>query len=784
MATILVVDDHAVNREFLIAVLAHQGHRLVEAEDGTSALRIATLDPPDLVISDILMPSGDGYEFARRLQETPGLAEVPIVFYTAHYNEREAVALAKSCGVRDILTKPAEPERVLRVVDEVLSEAGQRQPGHIQLPHTFTHKHLRLVSDKLAQTTEELEWTTSRLIALVEMNLQLSAERDPARLVQTFCRWTRDLVAARHTVVLLRDGDGPTYLAAGGMSDDDREAIEEELRVQPFERSPLPHEQEAFRISGRSLSAESVGLPAAHPFIESFIAVPVRSPPRSFGWVTVANKIGLNMFSPDDERLLSIFAAQLGRVFENHCLLSEVSRRSLELEAEMTRRAVSQARVEVQYAVASILADKSNVEEAAQESLGAICAHTGFDLGEVWEIDAGDGRFRHVATWHHDLDVGHAFSQELTRHELTRGIGIIGEVWSTGIPSWVPDLSVCVSFLRKAEAASLGLVSAFVLPVYGRGQMVGMLGLFGSLEAPPDEESVNLFKALSSQIGQFLERRSQQQRIVRLARIQGLLGAINALMVSVTQMEGLLEGACQIATEEGGFIRAEAIAIDPNGEQRRIAISGDPVTDPLAAHLISRAIAARQPVVENQLLAAARTGSRVVLPLMESEEIRAVLLLDASQPDFFTPDEMSLVAQLCSDISFALDSVSSRLQLAKLAYYDVLTGLPNRALFLARLRPSLNLAREERRKVFITVGNIKSFSSVNTTFGRHAGDQVLREIAQRLQATARFPDHLARISGNEFATFLLDPSNAAGMAVCAEQVLETGLAEPFKIETA
>lgn len=51
MATILLVDDHAVNREFLIALLSHQGHRLIEAADGTSALQIATLDRPDLVIS-------------------------------------------------------------------------------------------------------------------------------------------------------------------------------------------------------------------------------------------------------------------------------------------------------------------------------------------------------------------------------------------------------------------------------------------------------------------------------------------------------------------------------------------------------------------------------------------------------------------------------------------------------------------------------------------------------------------------------------------------------------
>src|SRR6266446_9743147 len=105
---ILVIDDTPVSRLSLTGMLKKAGHRILEASNGVEALAIARAEHPDMVISDVIMPVMDGYEFARRLRADATIARTPIVFHTAGYDHHEARSLAHSCGVYHILEKPAE----------------------------------------------------------------------------------------------------------------------------------------------------------------------------------------------------------------------------------------------------------------------------------------------------------------------------------------------------------------------------------------------------------------------------------------------------------------------------------------------------------------------------------------------------------------------------------------------------------------------------------------------------------------------------------------------------
>ena len=107
MASILIVEDRPIDRKLLATILRTRGHEIVEASDGKEALDALKQISPDLVVSDILMPRLDGYEFVRRMREIPELAATPVIFYTATYHEREARALAYRCGATDVLTKPS-----------------------------------------------------------------------------------------------------------------------------------------------------------------------------------------------------------------------------------------------------------------------------------------------------------------------------------------------------------------------------------------------------------------------------------------------------------------------------------------------------------------------------------------------------------------------------------------------------------------------------------------------------------------------------------------------------
>jgi two-component system, cell cycle sensor histidine kinase and response regulator CckA len=190
--TILIVDDRADNRNVLIAMLHHRGYRLLEAESGAQALPIVTQEKPDLVITDVLMPKMDGYEFVRQLRNDPAIAQTRVIFYTASYIEAESRRLAEACGVRHLIIKPAEPEEVFAQVDAAL---GESKPKPASVPSMeFDREHLHLVSDKLAEKVEELE----------KLNATLEREITERKAVEKRLREHADIINRAHEAIIIR----------------------------------------------------------------------------------------------------------------------------------------------------------------------------------------------------------------------------------------------------------------------------------------------------------------------------------------------------------------------------------------------------------------------------------------------------------------------------------------------------------------------------------------------------------------------------------------------------
>jgi CheY-like chemotaxis protein len=155
MAKILIVDDRWANRKFLVELLGHTGHHLLEARDGREALALAKAQRPDLVIADVIMPTMDGYELVRQLRAEPAIARTPVMFYTAHYLEAEARKLADACGVTCILTKPADPQEILKKVNLLLS--GQAPVPVPWVSSDFERRHLCVLTNRLAEKVDELQ---------------------------------------------------------------------------------------------------------------------------------------------------------------------------------------------------------------------------------------------------------------------------------------------------------------------------------------------------------------------------------------------------------------------------------------------------------------------------------------------------------------------------------------------------------------------------------------------------------------------------------------------------
>jgi PAS domain S-box-containing protein/putative nucleotidyltransferase with HDIG domain len=168
MTTVLVVDDKHENILFLNLLLKHRGYTVQMAANGREALDLAQLKPPDLIISDILMPIMDGFAFCRACKQDAALKNVPFIFYTATYTDARDERFALGLGADRFLIKPMEPEALLTVITELLAShaAGKLQsqrapePPETELMKEYNQALIRKLEDKMS----ELE-RTNRLLS-------------------------------------------------------------------------------------------------------------------------------------------------------------------------------------------------------------------------------------------------------------------------------------------------------------------------------------------------------------------------------------------------------------------------------------------------------------------------------------------------------------------------------------------------------------------------------------------------------------------------------------------
>ncbi len=114
----------------------------------------------------------------------------------------------------------------------------------------------------------------------------------------------------------------------------------------------------------------------------------------------------------------------------------------------------------------------------------------------------------------------------------------------------------------------------------------------------------------------------------------------------------------------------------------------------------------------------------------------------------------------------------------QLAFYDVLTNLPNRRALSERMKYSISLARRENKLMAVLMLDLDKFKPVNDNFGHAAGDQLLKQVAQRIKARLRDIDMVARLGGDEFVILLDDVSHPVNIERVAKDIIKT-LAQPF-----
>jgi diguanylate cyclase (GGDEF)-like protein len=610
VAKILVVNDSPFDRAFLVELLSHQKHRVLEASHAVEALALFREQRPDLVITDILMPAMDGVEFVRRLRADPASATIPIIIFTAEYNEREATALARSFGISNVLTKPCTPGHLLRTVEGVLRTAPTVSSR--SLPQEVIQEDLPVIADKASQTAAYPQVSSQRLAALVDINRQLVSEQDQQQLLKSVCRAARRLLGAEYAALAVGTGanDNDVYFFTSGMST----AVLERLGPAGLRDGIVGRvftEREPCRLKIPQGDPQLSGLPLNYPPMHSLLAAPIVSLSHVYGWICLTDKIGVEEFSAADEELLRILADQVGRFYEIRSLYIEIQQHATRLEAEVGQRTLA------------------------------------------------------------------------------------------------------------------------------------------------------------------------ERKLKRLNRVYAVLSQINALVVRVQNREELFWETCRIAVEAGTFRMAWIGVINSDtlegkvvawygGEKsyvdniRLTARDGTPDSERPAC----RALRLSRPIICNDIasdlsLAALRDellgrGHKSVgcFPVTVAGRPEAVLALFAGESNAFDDEEAQLLLELARNISFSVDHMEKHERLNYLAYYDELTGLANRALFLERVAQYQRSAISGGHKLALFLIDLERFKNINDSLGRPAGDALLKLVADWLTRNLDYANLVARVGADQFAVVL------------------------------
>jgi diguanylate cyclase (GGDEF)-like protein/PAS domain S-box-containing protein len=365
--------------------------------------------------------------------------------------------------------------------------------------------------------------------------------------------------------------------------------------------------------------------------------------------------------------------------------------------------------------------------------------------------------------------------------------------------------------LSGRKYAESGIRSMAMVPLIVADEAVGVLALYASEIDFFHEEELKLLTGLAGDISFGVENISRQQTLAKLARIRAVSGEINAAIIRIHDRDELFRETCRIAVEHGGFEIAWISLLDPAtleiaptasaGVDSQIFLTLPPASawpgTPQSRGELGRAIQEKRPVFSNDLVAepgvggarrheAIRRGYRsvIAIPLLVDDAVVGILSLYAREPNFFNSDELKLLAELAGDISFALDHIDKQERLDYHAYYDALTGLANRSLFLERVAQYLRSAASGGHRLAVFLIDLERFKNINDSLGQPAGDALLKQVAEWLTRNAGDVNLLARVGADHFAAVLPAVKQEGDLARLLEKTMAAFLDHPFHLNEA
>lgn len=319
MATILIIEDHALSRQMLNTWLGYTGHTILKAGSGEEALAIARQKIPDLIISDILMPGMDGFELVRRLRREKRLRRIPVIFYTAAYRQPQAIHLRELNETCRAIPKASEPSALLAAINEVLGPP----PSMSTMPTPAVFPEEKAAANSVE--TIFCQGAGLRLAILMELSYNLVSERNPAALLEAFCRGARGFIDCQTALLAIEEEKTKSRYFW-----DKQQQVEGgdnigQLLPPPVVLRQVVKERQPFRWP---TTEDLTGGKGERRFgaYRSLLVVPVATPNKVYGWVALGNKRNGVLFTEEETEMIMCLSKQVALAYENLLLMQELQK--------------------------------------------------------------------------------------------------------------------------------------------------------------------------------------------------------------------------------------------------------------------------------------------------------------------------------------------------------------------------------------------------------------------------------------------------------------------------
>ena len=337
-----------------------------------------------------------------------------------------------------------------------------------------------------------------------------------------------------------------------------------------------------------------------------------------------------------------------------------------------------------------------------------------------------------------------------------------------------------MSALAIARVEAAGVPFIFLSGTIGEERAIEALKS-GAIDYVLKSNPMRLVPAVKRALADAELRRTSElaeQQVARLTGVLQMLSGINAAVVRIQNRDELMNETCRLAHRVGGYAIAMVALINPTTRMARaVGWAGYdflphpdeefPVADHEAADtsMLGRVMRTgeaalcedihRPPFVIDgrDALIAAGVRSLACLPLRVDGTPVGSFLCGTVTTGVIGAEEMLLLEEVASNLSFALQYLDKQDAVRFLSYFEPLTGLAKRALFCERLSRLLKRGTERLPRLAVTVFDIEHLSVINDSFGRHTGDRLLQCVAERLKG--HFPDteQLAHLGGGTFLSY-------------------------------